>query len=74
MPKHPLYDTSRPGTSIPVKTPAPAASEAFPANSELKGRVRSDPPPRAERATVSNGFNTDRHGTRKAMTPPPKVR
>ncbi len=73
MPR-PLYESPIKGTSIPVTTPAPAASRAFPANSELKGRVRSDPPPRAERATQSNIFNVDRHGKRKAMTPPRKVR
>ncbi len=74
MPKHPLYESPIKGTSIPVTTPAPAASKAFPANAELKGRVRSDPPPRAPRATVSNRLNTDRHGTRKPMTQPRKVR
>lgn len=54
--------------------PAPAPSKAFPQNAELKGRVRSDPPPRAPRATVSNRFNVDRHGRRPASTPPRKVR
>ena len=73
MPR-PLYESPIKGTSIPVNSPAPAPSEAFPRNSELKGRVRSDPPPRAPRATVKNRFNTDQHGRRPAMTPPTKVR
>ena len=70
----PLYDTSKPGTSIPTKTAPPPASKAFPANVEPRGAVRTGPPPRSERATVSNIFNVDRHGKRKAMTPPRKVR
>ncbi len=74
MPKHPLYESPIKGTSIPVTTPAPAASEAFPANRELKGRTRSDPPPRAERATKPNMFNVDKHGRRPAMKPPSRVR
>ncbi len=74
MPKHPLYESPIKGTSIPVTTPAPAPSKAFPQNAELKGRVRSDPPPRAPRATVKNRFNTDARGTRPATTRPPKVR
>ncbi len=74
MPKHPLYESPIKGTSIPVNTPAPAASKAFPANAELKGRVRSDPPPRAPRATVKNRFNVDPVGRRPAMKPPSRVR
>ncbi len=54
--------------------PAPAASKAFPANVEPRGAVRTGPPPRAERATQENRFNTDKHGKRKAMTPPTRVR
>ena len=73
MPR-PLYESPIKGTSIPVKTPAPAASKAFPQNAELKGRVRSDPPPRAPRATVKNRFNTDPVGARRATNLPPKVR
>ncbi len=74
MPKHPLYESPIKGTSIPVKTPAPAASKAFPANAEPKGRTRTGPPPRAERATVSNRFNTDPKGRRPPMKPPSRVR
>ena len=74
MPKHPLFDTSRPGTSIPTRTAAPKPGPGFPANSELKGRVRSDPPPRAARATQENRFNVDKHGRRPPMTPPRRVR
>ncbi len=74
MPKHPLYESPIKGTSIPVNSPAPTPSKAFPANAELKGRTRSDPPPRAERATKPNMFNVDRRGTRKAMQPPRRVR
>ena len=54
--------------------PAPAPSAAFPANKEPRGAVRTGPPPRAARATQSNIFNVDRHGKRKAMVSPRKVR
>ena len=74
MPKHPLYESPIKGTSIPVKTPSPPASKAFPANVEPRGAVRTGPPPRAERATVSNRFNTDKHGRRPPMKPPSRVR
>lgn len=74
MPKHPLFESPKPGTSIPTKTPAPQASRAFPANVEPRGAVRTGPPPRAERATQSNIFNVDRHGKRKAMVLPRRVR
>ncbi len=74
MPKHPLYESPIKGTSIPVKTPSPPASKAFPANAEPKGRTRTGPPPRAERPTVKNRFNTDPKGRRPAMKPPSRVR
>jgi hypothetical protein len=51
------------------KRPAPAPSRAFPANAELKGRLRSDPPPRSPRPTVKNVFNVDARGNRPAMQP-----
>ena len=70
----PLYDTSKPGTSIPTKTAPPAASRAFPQATEPKGRSRFGPPPRAPQPTVQNRFNTDKHGKRKAMVPPSRVR
>ena len=74
MSKRPLYESPIKGTSIPVKTPSPAASKAFPANAEPKGRTRTGPPPRAERPSKPNMFNVDKHGRRPAMKPPSRVR
>ena len=76
MPKHPLFDTSRPGTSIPTRTAAPGASPAFPKNVEPRGAVRTGPPPRAERASVKNMFNRDSGAVSKRppMKPPSRVR
>ena len=71
MPRHPLYESPIKGTSVPTKTPAPPAS---PANAEPRGKTRFGPDVRTERATVKNRFNVDPRGTRKAMTPPSRVR
>ena len=74
MPKHPLYESPIKGTSIPVQTPSPPASRAFPQATEPKGRTRFGPPPRAPQPTVQNRFNTDKHGRRPPMKPPSRVR
>ena len=76
MPRHPLYESPKPGMSLPVKTPAPKASRAFPANVDGPIPTRSGPPVRAERPPVKNMFNRDSGAVSKrpAMTPPSRVR
>ena len=56
------------------KRPAPKPSAAFPANAEPRGKTRFGPAPRAERPVTENRNNTDRHGKRKAMVLPRRVR
>ena len=49
----------------PTRTPAPAPSRAFPANTEPKGKTIFGPAPSKPRPAVENVFNDDKHGRRK---------
>ena len=48
----------------PTRTPAPAPSKAFPANTEPKGKTIFGPQPTPHRPAAENIFNVDKHGKR----------